>query len=1241
MNEEEFRNLSNLFLENTKAAIAYSQRLLCMEVHCNDKFSKFIEINTNPNNLSACQESWSYDRLSFMCKDCSLDENSCICMDCFLHGNHEGHNVVISNQTQGNCDCGDPSLWKESGYCTKHRLPDENPHITQIEPNLRELLISIITAAFCNASKLADTDPKQLAKICKWTKSFISVGDGFRRCVAIAITKKIDFQKLIEGHLNYPIKSNYALVSLFGRLINDSLFSHSFSYSIIKMQKLTIDESVKKFINSKELDDISINKDWLPFFDFTFHAYSPAKILSTIKPENNIYWQNDILYFFQKMYEVIGKCVEIDLGPPKKFGTEISSLFININSHLSDIISAAVKIPEYHDQIFSLFNSLIDYLSTIELTFSLSIDEDRFTTSIMEMYYFLLYCLVMINSFDQASIKYDYKPTVRYLCEIISKYTLKLDTKISIMLSLHYTFADFLIHDKDSVISFLISECPKHGLTVDEFAFYASINPLRILIGSFVATMKVFFNQTTVTKLMEIFSYKSTFVRCILPLVTLIQFLLGLSSKKDDIIMMMASLFTLFDEYEFEDSSQKRFRKDKTSLSYFFLIACLITDKICMENDVNSLSSHVMAYQIIRGKNQIEQINKKLDNFDLIDDSQKIIELQKIADRNKTKNGSIFKLKDEKHFNIFKPWVKQNNIMNLMNTLISKQPDTLLYFPSIIEDDNHLKFKDVLRSSTLHAIIFMTLLDKKVSKGNSKECLHIILNLLIKASHLDVCDNTIQITDNIEAGSIEELIAKMPKDFVALMKTKIKYTPLSDEPFSLVDLIEEYGKLGKTALAEMNLGYEVIERTNSSPARAKAIRDRIEAEYRERQKKFMPSTETEARSEATCNVCSLDEKPDMLCYPVFVYISIFPDIVQGKTAEESRIDIGFRLCNHIVHSSCIQKDSNFFNCPIDRNKRSSLLPHFRHGFEKLSKEAEVLVMDFFSSLDFIYQNRNKFGMIICGVAGTYIINEVRLRSFPDCLDNCINSILLRNIFLLLWHAYRIMNEEITIDFLNPIKTLLSQLVIADDPEAVFLDNAKNLALTIIDDKERFIFLRQAKLVQVFSLNFQSGSFIDWDEVLTLRSLEEEFGIKPSGVEIELQPYTMYKLPKRFIDLGNDEYKIAIDDQEKSTALDILTGKIVDMSKQRGGFADLERHLANAVHGSPTFLMYITGRNSTSCFIASYFFSQIVFINSIYVDDFGDEDIGYQRGAIVKLNQDRLERFTDMMLSGEWSDKFIV
>ena len=72
------------------------------------------------NNTVMCGLVWTANFVAFRCQTCRISQCMSLCAECFRHGNHEGHDYnMFRSQAGGACDCGDPSVMRESGFCSR------------------------------------------------------------------------------------------------------------------------------------------------------------------------------------------------------------------------------------------------------------------------------------------------------------------------------------------------------------------------------------------------------------------------------------------------------------------------------------------------------------------------------------------------------------------------------------------------------------------------------------------------------------------------------------------------------------------------------------------------------------------------------------------------------------------------------------------------------------------------------------------------------------------------------------------------------------------------------------------------------------------------------------------------------------------------------------------------------------------------------------------------------------------
>ncbi|KAK8837591.1 hypothetical protein M9Y10_036122 [Tritrichomonas musculus] len=147
--------------------------------------------------------------MSIYCFICGNTPSSCICLQCFLKGDHKGHEYTISADSIGNCDCGDLSMWKRSGFCSVHQNVENEAHPeSYLTPELRAILTDVIFKAAFMSLQTLNTD-----KEAKY-EAVLQFGDGFRRLVTVAFTEKVGVNTIFSSIFDGSAKFNQQLEQL-------------------------------------------------------------------------------------------------------------------------------------------------------------------------------------------------------------------------------------------------------------------------------------------------------------------------------------------------------------------------------------------------------------------------------------------------------------------------------------------------------------------------------------------------------------------------------------------------------------------------------------------------------------------------------------------------------------------------------------------------------------------------------------------------------------------------------------------------------------------------------------------------------------------------------------------------------------------------------------------------------------------------------------------------------------------
>lgn len=70
---------------------------------------------------AVCGKHLTRNDVAFKCLECGADPTCIICAECFKTSPCQNHDFRMIRSGGGMCDCGDPTAWKQEGFCAKHR----------------------------------------------------------------------------------------------------------------------------------------------------------------------------------------------------------------------------------------------------------------------------------------------------------------------------------------------------------------------------------------------------------------------------------------------------------------------------------------------------------------------------------------------------------------------------------------------------------------------------------------------------------------------------------------------------------------------------------------------------------------------------------------------------------------------------------------------------------------------------------------------------------------------------------------------------------------------------------------------------------------------------------------------------------------------------------------------------------------------------------------------------------------
>ena len=785
------KDLKALFISEPSLAVEYCQVIVSTTSNFQN-FQEFSNYHSKNLHVSTCQKEWNVGHMSIHCIECGNEMNSCVCLECFLNGNHQGHNYYINTRSSGNCDCGDISQWKCSGFCSNHHGLEHDSHPENyLDEKLRTILTDVIfKASFASIRKLEGDNVLDLSIILDFLKSFIKFGDGFRRLVAISLTEKINFEKFMNHIFECKREFNELLKSFFGLLVNDELFKNNFS----KINyKLTVSRIIPNVINAIRGKDIGIYANTLPWENLWFHSYKVNqmkyslenweefifKVLNLLKETHTykgLFYDLSIMPSIFCYIYILADFVRTQTSDVKqvvfdRFVTEILAKgtmkrsILNVND---TIVTASFndELPNFYfkylyDFEYYFFQFLRSFKSDKNLKF------DKLFEKLNESFILTPIYLIGKNAVGNKNANENEK----FICKFI-----KSNVTNSLIIENNYKSflkgaSFFVSYPLFYSLPFLLRNDEICRVKIAQLLSLEKYQGIRISLG--IACLKnvismFCYTQSLVPKtnnainwLYDQYVDNPRVVDYGIPLfIPLLQLTIGLQcnenkginefSFKEFFAFEMSRELGIFDDIDDEMNEGK---KKQIIFSFLYLSILLVTERILFNFDSYEIAKEQIIFELKQGVSDLNILSNKY-SFSVIDKipssalMNKIIhEVATVTQKSNKRNienadqDVSFHLKEGIEVNFISAINSFNREKVLMNNEISKHPDKLIkmqqfepeetYF--FDKSDLNVRLKEFLATPTVLAIIYQTL--RKSSESNANELNdHLAMNILILIS---------------------------------------------------------------------------------------------------------------------------------------------------------------------------------------------------------------------------------------------------------------------------------------------------------------------------------------------------------------------------------------------------------------------------------------------------------------------------------------------------------------------------
>jgi hypothetical protein len=293
-------------------------------------------------------------------------------------------------------------------------------------------------------------------------------------------------------------------------------------------------------------------------------------------------------------------------------------------------------------------------------------------------------------------------------------------------------------------------------------------------------------------------------------------------------------------------------------------------------------------------------------------------------------------------------------------------------------------------------------------------------------------------------------------------------------------------------------------------------------------------------------------------------------------------------------------------------------------------------MSLFCSTHFV----NDGQLPLSTLAGEIRLLEVRQRSSPTALDDRRTLLLINGLFFAWYHSQvPAFPTEARGGALH--KLLFSLLIHENFDKAGYVHRVRTIIRHMLSDEKRIVFLRKAAILEyIVQGDFQHK---DWDVELSPERLSATFSV-PIHNSVTLPRFTFGgfsspdcpngpSLPTSFLDFSRPPHCVDFSVYEE-LALCLITGDIISV------FDPL-------IHGARTVseltfrpVLVLRGEKVNSAVICFYAWRTTVDIGPFYFDEFGDPDIGFQHGSVLRLSTQAIDKEVDRLLSHAWTDGLV-
>ncbi|GFO41996.1 E3 ubiquitin-protein ligase ubr3-like [Plakobranchus ocellatus] len=316
------------------------------------------------DNSVMCGLVWTANFVAYRCRTCGISPCMSICSDCFQAGNHEGHDYnMFRSHSGGACDCGDASVMRPEGFCSRHGNRSGSQAYPEAPAELmamaKEMMPRLFLRFLYHLREEFELQVRESSSTFIWRaaevetflgllQSLSDMGAAMRRVMAEALVDEEQYKKSTSG-LN-PESKEHRIYAVFLEQLNSHGLRYPLNFDKYKARK-GMDQKLEYTTIIEEL------LFWVLRYEFPQQLVT---FLLGLLPDD--LYKESFAKAFVKHYSR----VSVVLMEAKDRMT-VANRFVHISVQLFSNENVAVFLTEHHNLLLTFILSLSNMMQSIQV----------------------------------------------------------------------------------------------------------------------------------------------------------------------------------------------------------------------------------------------------------------------------------------------------------------------------------------------------------------------------------------------------------------------------------------------------------------------------------------------------------------------------------------------------------------------------------------------------------------------------------------------------------------------------------------------------------------------------------------------------------------------------------------------------------------------------------------------------------------------------------------------------------